>query len=507
MSIRFSKYVRIVSGVGGAALVATRDLIGRIFSSSPLISPDGILEFTTAADVGEYFGTNSTEYFRALLYFSYTSPAISSPRRISFARYAPAGAAATVYGGTPPASLANLKLATAGVLTFSFDGGATTVTVSAINLAAAVSLADVAQLLTTAIAANADPHLDTASVSYNPSTGNFTFTSGLIDNATVQVLAAGAGSNDLRTALAWNPAANNGAVYLSGTTAQTVSDAFNTAENISNNFGSFVFNAVLTDDEVVELATLNAGKNVTYQFMVPATRANVTARAAALAGFAGTAVTLAPIATEYPEMIPMIQLAATDYTKRNAVVNYMFKQFGGITPSVTTDAESDSLDAQRVNYYGRTQTAGQTLDFYQRGFLMGGATAPVDMNVYANEQWLKDAAGAALMSLLIAANRVPANAAGRAQILGVLQESIDRGLDNGVISVGKTLTAAQKVFISQQSGDALAWHQVQNAGYWVDAVIVPYVAPGGVTEYKAVYTLLYSKDDAVRLIEGTHSLI
>jgi uncharacterized protein DUF3383 len=510
MSIRFSKYVRIVSGVGGAALVQTRDLIGRIFSLSPLISPDSVLEFTSAADVGEYFGTDSTEYFRAALYFAYTSPAISSPRRISFARFAPSGAAASVFGGSPPASLANLKLAVAGTLSFSFDNGASNVVVSAINLSAATSLADVAALLQTALQANADPHLSASTVTYDAPTGTFRFSAGVIDNATVQVNAAGAGVNDLRTALAWNAAAGNGAVYTSGVAAQTVSDAFIASEAVSNNFGSFVFDTVLTLDEVIELATLNAARNVTYQFMVPVLPADAASWAAGLFGFAGTALTLSPAmvgAPEYPEMIPMIQLAATDYTKRNAVVNYMFKQFGGITPSVRDDATSDAMDAIRVNYYGRTQTAGQTLDFYQRGLLMGGATAPVDMNVFANEQWLKDAAGAALMSLLIGANRVPANAAGRAQILGVVQESIDQGLLNGVISVGKTLTAAQKVFISQQSGDELAWHQVQNIGYWVDAVIVPYVGPGGTQEYKAVYTLLYSKDDAVRLVEGTHSLI
>lgn len=510
MSIRFSKYVRIVSGVGGAALVQTRDLIGRIFSLSALISPDSVLEFSSAADVGEYFGTDSTEYARAALYFAYTSPAISSARRISFARYAPAGAAAAVFGGSPPASLANLKLASAGTLSFSFDGGATNVVVGGIDLSAAVSLAEVATAITTALNLNADPHLASAVVTYDATSGTFRFSAGLIDASTVQVNANGSGVNDLRTALAWNPAAGNGAIYTAGVAAQTVSDAFIASEALSNNFGSFVYDSTLSLDDVVELATLNAARNVTYQFMVPVVPADAVSWAAALIGFAGTALTLSPTLpgrVEYPEMIPMVQLAATDYTKRNAVVNYMFKQFGGITPSVQDDATSDAMDALRVNYYGRTQTAGQTLDFYQRGLLMGGASAPVDMNVFANEQWLKDAAGAALMSLLIGSNRVPANAAGRAQILGVVQEAIDGGLLNGVISVGKTLTAAQKVFVAQQSGDELAWHQVQNIGYWVDAVIVPYVGPGGTQEYKAVYTLLYSKDDAVRLVEGTHSLI
>jgi hypothetical protein len=165
------------------------------------------------------------------------------------------------------------------------------------------------------------------------------------------------------------------------------------------------------------------------------------------------------------------------------------------------------MDALRVNYYGRTQTAGQVLEFYQRGLLMGPQSAPLDMNVYANEQWLKDAIGASLMSLLLSSNRVPANAAGRGMILAVVQEGIDSALNNGTISVGKSLTQAQKLFVTQQTNDALAWHQVQDVGYWVDATIVPYVGPGGTQEYKAVYSLIYSKDDAVRLVEGTHSLV
>jgi hypothetical protein len=41
---------------------------------------------------------------------------------------------------------------------------------------------------------------------------------------------------------------------------------------------------------------------------------------------------------------------------------------------------------------------------------MGLATDPVDMNVYANEIWLKDAAGAAILSLLLSLGKVSANA-------------------------------------------------------------------------------------------------
>lgn len=504
MAIRFSKYVRIVSGVGGAATVRLRELIGRLISSSPLIDPLTVLEFTSAADVAEYFGSSSPEYRRALFYFSYMSPAISSPRKISFSRFAPSGAAASIFGGGPAASLVNLKLASAGVITFVFNG--TPVTVTGIDLSAAASLADVAAAIETALNANADTHLATATVTYDAVNARFDFSAGLIDDATVALQPAGSGANDLRTALAWTDGA--GAIFTRGVAPQEATDAFNVGMDVSNNFGSFAFIDTLTLDQIAQIAAANAGQNVTFQYMVRVPSvADAVSYSAALLGFAGSALTLAPLADEFPELAPMAQLAATDYEKSNAVVNYMFKQFAGLTPSVTTDAVSDSLDAQRVNYYGRTQTAGQTLDFYQRGLLMGPTSAPLDMNVYANEQWLKDSAGASLMSLLLSSGRVPANAAGRGQVLAVLQETIDAALNNGTISVGKTLTAPQKLFVTQQTNDPLAWHQVQDIGYWVDATIVPYVGPGGTQEYKVIYQLIYSKDDAIRAIDGTHSLV
>lgn len=504
MSIRFSKYVRIVSGVGGSSGVQQRELIGRLISSDPRIDPSSALEFNDAASVGEYFGTTSPEYLRAVFYFSYTSPAISSARKISYSRFAEAGAAASIFGGGPVATLANLKLAVAGVLTFVFDGNP--VTVSGIDLSAAVSYADAANLIETALNANADPHLAASTVTYDAINQAFNFSAAVIDDATVSTQPASSGVNDLRAALAWSPGV--GAVYTRGVSAQTVGDAFTAAINASNNFGSFAFIDTLDLAQHAIVAGLNAAENVTYQYMVPVV--NVTDAqlySAALIGFQGTAITLSPSANQFPELIPMIQLAATDYSKTNAVVNYMFKQFGGISASVNNDTDSDLLDSIRVNYYGRTQTAGQTIEFYQRGLLMGPQSAPLDMNVYANEQWLKDSVGAALMSLLLSSNRVPANAAGRGQILAVVQESIDSALNNGTISVGKALTQAQKLFISQQTNDPLAWHQVQDIGYWVDATIVAYAGPGGTQEYKAVYQLIYSKDDAIRLIEGTHSLV
>jgi hypothetical protein len=504
VTIRFSKYVSITSGVGGNAAVRQRDLIGRIFSIAAILSPDAVLEFNAAADVGKYFGIGSEEYARAAFYFSYTAPSLGTPQKISFARYSAAGNGFAVYGSTH-APLAQLELANAGGLVITVAGVARPV--AAIDLDGLVSLAAVAAAVTAAIRAAypALPELSASTVSYDAVNARFVFATNHIAAQTGAITSNAVGVNDLATALGLTAAL--GAVSVAGVEPQTPVEAFNAANAISNNFGTFVFATTLTIEQHEAVAQANAGLNVAYQYMVPVSRADWPAWEAALDNYQGTGLTLSTIAGRFPEMAPMCMLAATRYDRPGATSVYMFKQFGGLTAEVTTDAESDALDAARVNYYGNTQTAGQVLSFYQRGVLKGPPSAPLDMNTYANEQWLKDHAGAGVMGLLMSVGRVPANDAGRGQIRSQLQDTVDAALNNGVISIGRTFTPAQKVAVTTLTGDPLAWHQVQNAGYWLDVRIVPTVGPGNTTEYKVLYTLIYAKDDAIRSVDGAHILI
>ncbi len=209
---------------------------------------------------------------------------------------------------------------------------------------------------------------------------------------------------------------------------------------------------------------------------------------------------------QFPEMFPMMIEAATNYIALNSVQNYEYQQVAGLTPSVSTDASKTAYDSLNVNYYGVTQQAGQQIAFYQNGNLQGQSisTNLIGMNVYVNEIWLKDAATVALMNLLLSVTQVPANNQGRSQILATLQTVINQALNNGVISVGKSLNTIQQTFIYDETGNPLAWYQVQNNGYYVDVVIT---SSGNPAVYTATYTLIYSKDDVVSKITGTHTLI
>lgn len=511
MAISIKQYVNITSGVGGATVVANRELIGRIFTVNPLLPTSSFLEFTSAAAVGAYFGTTSEEYLRAVFYFSFISKNISSPQNLSFSRWTKVSQAPTIYGARFPTTLTQFQAITTG--TFILTIGADTETVGPLDFSGDVSLAAVAATLETAIqAANVAPVWSSATVAYNASRGSFDFVGGAVVVETISVANdTGGPTPTLGTMLGWFPESVNGsvgAIWSNGKLAETITETLDASSNDSNNFGSFLFTTTsgLVQADYVEAATWNNIQNIIYKFMVPTSAANASAYSTALINLSGTVLTLAGPSDEYHEMMDMIILAATNYNNRNASQNYMYQQFV-LTPTVTDTVVAQGYDAIRVNYYGATQQAGQELAFYQRGVLMGLPVSPSDSNVYANEQWLKDAAAVQILSLFVALTKLPANAQGRTLLLTALQAIIDQALFNGVISVGKQLTTTQILFINEITGDEDAWRQIQTIGYWVNVVFTSIIGLGGNTEFVANYTLVYSKDDLVRKVNGTHVLI
>lgn len=501
MAISFSRYVMILSGVGGAAAVRARDLILRLFSVDTKVPENSVIEFSSAADVGAYFGTTSAEYLRALFYFGFVSKNISSPRKISFSRYASTAAAGRIYGAVKAFATSQFTGVTTGA--FKLTLGAYTADVTGINFSAATTLSNVASILQTAIRAVVAGGSDwtAATVTYNATANRFELVGGVVGVEAVATAAPSSGT-DIRSLLGWDSIA----VFSPGVAAQEPLDAFLASVQVSDNFGSFAFIPTITESQTVLVSAQNDTYNVRFLFLQPISAANAASYYASLAGLSGVATVLSPLATEYPELLPAAVLAATDYSKRNSVQNYMY-QFATLTPAVTDDTTANTMDSYRVNYYGRTQSAGQNLDFFQRGVMMGLATDPTDINTYVNEMWLKDQAGSKIMELLLSVAKVSANAAGRAQLVSVLQSVIESATFNGVISVGKPLNTTQKLYIANVTGDENAWHQVQNLGYWLDCVLQSYVTQDSRTEWKAVYTLIYSKDDVIRKVEGTHVMI
>lgn len=501
MAINFPKYVSIVSGVGGAAQAALRELIGRLFTTNPLSPTKRFIEFTDLESVGNYFGTASQEYLRALFYFTFISKLITTPQKISFARWADVDTAPQIFGEPEDFFLADFTGILDGAIALTL--GPDTEIITGMSFAPDTSLADVAATLETAIqSANVAALWTGATVTFNANDKRFELTGGATGNNVVVVADAGSGT-EMAALVGW---LNTGTILSDGVVAESITDVLTESASASNNFGSFLFMPSLTLDLIEEAALWAAAQNVRFQFFHSVLEVDAQATYDVLKDIAATGIMIkSPTAiNEYPEMMPMNILAATDYNRRNANQNYMYQQFN-ITATVSDTTVSNTLDAIRMNYYGQTQQAGSTLEFFQRGLLMGLATDPKDMNTFANEQWLKDANGVSIMNLLLALSAVPANDAGRAQVLSVIQPNIEQAKFNATISVGKPISPVQQAFITQITGDANAWRQVQSIGYWIDAVVVEDTQNPG--EFKITYLLIYAKGDAIRKVEGTHTLI
>jgi len=597
MSISLQRYVNINSVVGAGEVVNQRALVSRCFTGNTLLAPGNFLQFTTAADVGTFFGLNSEEYYRAAFYFGWISKNGLFPPFIQFARWVDVASAPLIRSIPDENPDQAQSLATWVAITdgsFGITIGAEAYVLTALDFTGLSSLADVADYIETAVQA-----IGGASAQFTGSTitvvgSGFLFTGGLaVSNSAVSIQQATGGTDISGIGLlGWYPGdtyTNNlfssvtylaNASWIAGSVVEAITSTLNASSSVSDNFGSFLFlnNLSLNLAEIEEAATWNTGavNNNKYLYVVPVVAANVTSyltSPSTLIASAGLALTLSQSSTvqsgitasgssvitglnsttslqvgmpvsgsgitvgaviiaipsfnsvqisinatatatvsltfstiQFPEMAPAMIAAATDYSQINAVQNYMFQVFPGLTPLVTTDSAASSYDALSLNYYGQTQTAGIEYNFYQRGLLQGESTDALDQNIYVNEAWLKNALGSSLMSLLLALSQLPANAQGKGLTLLAIQSVIDQSLLNGVISVGKLLTSTQQAFITSITGDNNSWYQVQNNGYWVDVVIgvIPDLSP---VQYQASYTLVYSKDDVIRKIVGQDILI
>lgn len=498
MPISSNRYVDITSGVGGAAAVGTRELLLRLYTSNELVPTGGVISFSSADAVRTYFGSASEEYKQAVYYFGFVSKVITQPKNIQFARWAPDATSSQIFGSAV-ATLDTQKAFTSGSLVITIGGVATTVTLP--SFATAVSYAAIATLIQTAAQTAAGP-LAAATVTYNASRVAFEFDSNEAEDGAITITSPTAG---LLSALGWGAQA----VLSDGIAAQSVTDVVSLSTQVNNNYGSFAFIDDLTLAEVEEAASWNNARNVEFQYHQKVSAADAADYSAELLGYAGTGLTLYDIAVtdQYPWLLPCAILASQQWDKPAASANYKYQTDARLTATVGTDALADTYDALRVNYYGVTQEAGAMLSFYQRGQLMGGATAPTAMGVYANEQWFKAGLKSAFLNMFLALNQVPADEVGESIGYSYIDAAIEQAKFNGVIATGKDLTNTQKAFITQLTGDESAWRDVASKGFWRTVAIASETDSGGVTTYYMDYTIVYAKRDSVDRVQGRHVLI
>lgn len=488
MAIPQTKYVNIISSVGGTSQVSQRDLIGRVFTNNDLVPYGVVLEFAGLDSVGNYFGLGSNEYAFAKNYFAYQSKSGNKPQKISFALHTTTDKPARLYGAVKATTLAELTTYTNEDISFNIGGQ--TYDLIGLDFSSETSLSGVA----TTIAAALNEESATAGIfTYDATLQRFVLES----QATGAEATIGYATGNLAEVLGMNEG-NLGAIISDGSDVETGLKVLTDTTALTNNFLSFCFLIDVSGEEE-DIGAWVKAQNVRYMWSLGVARTDAGTMAGKLSTYDGVAINLGTDLV----FLPMAVASAINYDLPNASVDFMFQQADGITTTVVDETEQEAYDAIRVNYYGGTQQAGNLVFFYQDGKLQGSIAG---MGVYVNEAWLKDALFTNILNLRLSLDSLPANETGLAYVKGAIQEIIEKAQNNGVISAGKTLDSTQKAYINQITGDKTAWQSIQSIGYWMTASIVKYTE-AGTEKYKVSFLLVYSKGDSINYVDGKDILI
>lgn len=303
----------------------------------------------------------------------------------------------------------------------------------------------------------------------------------------------------------------------------------------TNMFGSFTFLDLPGGDEssdaepialadLVAVAKENSGLHSKYLFVVNRVRGNqdadtvvadIQAFQAETNGEKLHGTCFVSGARDTSASMPMAIFAATDYND-GQVTNFMFKQFTDDEVSVTSDTDYRAFTVANVNFYGQTQTNGQTLNFYQRGFNTDG----METSVYCNEVWLKSICETALLNMLIEHDRISADLTGVSFAKLELLECCGRGVSNGMFMT-KQLTKSDlkeiRNYITEAGGDSAMVDSIEadigTKGYSIYAflrdsngdTLGDKLSANG--EKYIAYLLFYGTADSIRYIKGSDILI
>lgn len=486
MAIPQTKYVNIISAVGGTSQVSQRDLMGRVFTDNALVPYNTVLEFTGLESVGEYFGITSDEYKFASKYFGYVSKSGNVPQKLSFALHSANAMSARLYSAANYVKLSALTALTNASITFSIGG--TSYELTGLDFSAETSLTGVATVIFTALNTEVEGF---GNFTYNTTLGRFVLTT----TATGAEAEVGYATGNLAVLMGLD---ESKAIISDGSASETAVKALTSSTELTNNFYSFLFFTNVSS-ELEDIAEWVKAQNVRYMWSLEVDSTNAETISTALSSYNGVGLTLGSDCV----FLPMAIAAAINYDLPNASVDFMYQQSSGIDIAVSSQTAQEAYDALRVNYYGATQQAGMLVAFYQDGKLLGDISS---MGVYVNEAWLKDALFTSILNLRLSLDTLPATETGLAYVKTAIQDVIEKAQNNGVINAGKMLDNTQKVYIGQITGDKNAWQSVQSIGYWLNATVQKYTE-AGTEKYKVSYLLVYAKGDSINYVDGKDIMI
>jgi Protein of unknown function (DUF3383). len=439
------------------------EMHGLLLSRSRYIplSPDygDMLQFPSAADVGEYFGTGSPEYEFANHYFPGFDTAERRPRLLLLAAYPDSPRPAWVRGDAVAVPLSAFRSVESGTFTASFSG--TAVEITPVNLSTIASYSEAALIVQNAIRAAApadNKEAGLATVEYNSDFSAFVLTSGSGggDGETI----GDVGGTVAQLMNFANPVTSN------GSDAKNPADIMERVKATTQNWASFTTSFPAESDTKVALAKWQALYPNSFLYVPWDTDpklaiANNTDNDAVLLRNLNVDVAFVYGESIYAAFF-MGSIASVNYQGRNSVVTFAHRFQTGLAYNVNDTAAARALEDKRVNFYGNYALRNDKFQFAFPGMTLGEYKW---IDHYVNSIWFFSALETGAAFGLRYCNRVPYNEPGKALVRSFYQDAINAAVRNGAIDKGLDLSEMQKTQIIQEAGFDIAGLLARNGYY------------------------------------------
>lgn len=453
--IPISSIVQVTPGV----LVASGGLdglTGLVLTQQTAIVPAGTVQaYGSAADVGTAFGTTSSEYTMAQVYFAGYDTAILTPASLLFGGYTPAasGAAATA----------------------SVTGGA----VSAITLEQGGSGYETA------------PTVSFSGGGGTGATASATVAGGVVTGITLTD--GGTGYTQAPT------------ITLQAASTDTPATRMDTLRHASGVWSGFApaFEPAL--EEKKALATWAGAQGSTLWAVLWDTDPQAVTQGSATAfGVWLSQQALEGVSAVYGEAasaaLCLGWMASLSFGTRAGRQTLAFIQdaSGLVTPGVTDGARAATLIANGYNFYGSYASGGSRFSFMRPGSV-SGRFAWADS--FVNQIWLNASLTQALVTLLLNTGQIPYNTEGDTLVKAAVQDTISSALAFGAIQPGVSLTTAQKQQIANAAGVAAAAEAVGAQGWYFQPGVSTAAAAYRVARTTPPARLWYADGQSVQAIQ------
>lgn len=454
MSINANRLVSITPRVisGGSADLETN---GLIITANALISADTpALSFSTAKEVGAFFGYESNEYKVGSQYFAGVTNQTKTIKTLWFGRDLTAVGSAWIRGGVSP-DLATLKAITNGGFNIDLNGSA--VSISGVDLSAATSFSDVATTLTA--------EFTNAAVTYDTVLKQFIITSTTTGaSSTIGYGSAPSSGTDLSAALGLTQAL--GAVLSQGNDALTVAENMDRITGVTRNFVGFTTLTAVSDSVAVEYAAW-ADLDDDYVYFYHSNDSNLLSKSTNTSSvpvnLQAYNTTASIFGDAYDAAFMLAIGASIKWDSANALKTWFAKSASGLNAKVLSDTEAEALESIRCNYVGQFATRNAEFTLLNRGCLSGTQYGFID--VLYGAIWLRARLQRGLMDCFAGSNRIPYTQQGYGVLATFIAEAIEEALGNGVIDVGLAISDGERITIMNEIGEDISVELLNN-GYW-----------------------------------------